>query len=345
MKKFLLRLKIFGCLGSLALLALLTFFPVLRELLFTRSMQAQPTERQEITRKFLTMVHVLAPTPSPAPTPAPLATPSPAPASPSPAPLDTTPSPSPEPTPTATLVPTPEPSLVAERTPEAVLIKRGDEEVGRFTTLYKTDMPGGNGPAAVSGPHAWWGTKELLFHGDLVTKKIEVFLPYAGAKGEVTGLKADEDGVTVSTSSGQSLRILPERHSWKGFIRAALGPETESPAPKYASLKKTVDGWMGTPYVWGGDSKKGIDCSGLVCQIFQSCKISLPRTSKEQALAGKPVTDELRWGDILCYDGHVSVYVGNGRSAEALGTKEAGGVVKYATIWHRPCTGARRLLP
>jgi NlpC/P60 family len=322
-------------------------------------MQSQPAERQETTRKFLTMLHVLQATPSPTPIapPTPAASPTPSPtegvavsaagdarpgdARPGDArPGDARPGDVPTPLPAAT----PEPAMTAERTPEAVLIKRGDEEVGRFTTLYKTDMPGGSGPAAVRGPHAWWGTKELLFHGDLVTKKIEVFLPYAGAKGEVTALAADDEGVTVTTSSGQSLRVLPERHVWKGFLRAALGPETETPPTKYAGLKKTVDGWIGTPYLWGGETKKGIDCSALVCQIFQTVKLSLPRTSKEQATVGKPVTDELKWGDLLCYDGHVSIYVGNGRSAEALGTKDAGGTVKYATIWHRPCTGARRLL-
>lgn len=339
MKKFWVRLKAFGCLSFLAITALLYFLPALREFLFTRSMQSQSAEHQETTRKFLTMLKVLQATPSPA-TPAPEPTPI------------SEPTPTPEPTPEAGLSTpspdtpaTPEPSVMARRTPDAIVLTRGSEEVGRFTTLYKTDMPGGTGPAAVSGAHAWWATKELLFHGDLVTKKIEVFLPYAGAKGEVAGLTADDEGVTVATSTGQSLRILPERHSWRGYVRAPLGPETEQPEPKYAALKKTVDSWIGTPYKWGGDTKQGVDCSGLVCQIFNTVKVSLPRTSKEQATSGKPVTDELRWGDILCYDGHVSLDVGNGRSAEALGTKETGGAVKYATIWHRPCTGVRRLLP
>ncbi|WP_309716018.1 NlpC/P60 family protein [Armatimonas sp.] len=340
MKKFWVRLKTIGCLSFLGLGALLYFFPALREFLFTKSMQSQSAERQETTRKFLTMVRLLAPTASPDPTPSPIPAATPAPlASPepiaSPVPLA---SPSPEPS------PDPEAKMQAERTPDAVVIRQGNDEIGRFTTLYKTDVPGGSGPAAVKGPHAWWSTKELLFHGDLVTKKIEVFLPYAGAKGEIKGLAADDEGVTVTTSTNQSLRVLPERHSWKGFIRAPLGPETEQPDPKYATLKKNIDGWIGTPYKWGGDTKQGIDCSGLVCQIFKAAGVSLPRTSKEQASAGQPVTDELRWGDIICYEGHVSVYVGNGRSAEALGTKEAGGVVKYATIWHRASTGVRRIL-
>ncbi|WP_395144387.1 NlpC/P60 family protein [Armatimonas sp.] len=339
MKKFWVRLKAIGCLGCLALIALLYFLPALREFLFTRSMQSQTLERQETTRKFFTMIHLLPEQTAPITVPAPAATPTPVPMA-TPLPQATL-----EPTPEPPAIATPEPAMLAERTAEAVVIRRGEEEIGRFTTLYKTDMPGGNGPAAVSGPHAWWATKELLFHGDLVTKKIEVFLPYAGAKGEITALKSDDEGVSVTTSSGQSLRVLPERHVWKGFVRAPLGPETAEPGAKHAGLKKTIEGWIGTPYVWGGDTKQGIDCSGLVCQVFKTAKITLPRTSKEQAIVGKPATDELHWGDLLCYEGHVSIYVGNGRSAEALGTKEAGGAVKYATIWHRPCTGARRVLP
>ncbi|WP_395090253.1 NlpC/P60 family protein [Armatimonas sp.] len=347
MKKFWVRLKAVGCLGVLALIALLYFSPALREFLFRRSMQSQTLERQETTRKFFTMVHLLPAQTAPTTVLASAATPSPVPLVPSsPMPTGTpVPQATPEPTPGPPVIATPEPAMLAERTADAVVIKRGEDEIGRFTTLYKTDMPGGKGPAAVSGAHAWWATKELLFHGDLVTKKIEVFLPYAGAKGEITALKSDDEGVSVTTSSGQNLRVLPERHVWKGFIRAPLGPETEEPGTKHAVLKKTIDGWIGTPYVWGGDTKQGIDCSGLVCQVFNTIKISLPRTSKEQATVGKPATDELRWGDLLCYEGHVSIYVGNGRSAEALGTKEVGGTVKYATIWHRPCTGARRVLP
>lgn len=235
--------------------------------------------------------------------------------------------------------------MIAERTADAVVIRKGDEEVGRFSTLYKTDMPGGNGPAVVRGAHAWWGTKELLFHGDLVTKKIEVFLPYAGVKGEVTHLEANEDGVVVTTSLNKTTRLQPERHLWPGYLRAAFGPEAEIPPAKYAALKKSIESWMGVPYKWGGDTRQGIDCSGFVCQIFKSTGKSLPRTSKEQATVGKAVTDELHWGDLLCYDGHVSIYMGNGLAAEALGTKEGGGSVKLATIWHRPCLGARRVLP
>jgi len=333
MKKFLLRLKVFGCLTTILSLTLLYFLPALRVWLFERAVASKSAKTQETTRNFLTLLRVLPATPAPSASPSPVSTPTPSP-EPSPAPLAT-----PEP------APTPEPALVAERTAEEVIIRKGTEEVGRFSTHYKTDMPGGNGPAAVTGPHAWWGTKELLFHGDLVTKKVEVFLPYAGVKGEVTGLEGTDDGVIVATSAGKTTRIQPERHVWPGYLRAAFGPEAEVPPARYATLKKTIDSWIGVPYKWGGDTKQGIDCSGFVCQIFKNVKLSLPRTAKEQATVGKPVTDELRWGDLLSYDGHVSIYMGNGLAAEALGTKEAGGKVMYATIWHRPCLGARRILP
>lgn len=339
MKKFLLRLKVFGCLTTILTLTLLYFVPALRVWIFERAVAQKSVKTQETTRNFLTLLHVLPATPTAAPTPAPTPL-----ASPTPQAL-----PSPEPSPLALATPepaaTPEPTLVAERTAEEVIIRKGSEEVCRFSTHYKTDMPGGNGPAVVTGPHAWWGTKELLFHGDLVTKKVEVFLPYAGVQGEVTQLEAKDEGVIVTTSAGKTTRLQPDRHLWPGYLRAAFGPDAEIPPAKYAALKKQIDSWIGVPYKWGGDTKQGIDCSGFVCQVFKNVKQSLPRTSKEQAQVGKPVTDELHWGDLLCYDGHVSIYMGNGLAAEALGTKDAGGKVMYATIWHRPCLGARRVLP
>ena len=312
MRKFLQRLKLFGCLGFILVSLLLSLLPALRVWIFEYSVARQPASTQGTLRSFFTLIRVLPQQPSPQSSPE--------------------------------IAPTPEPTLIAERKPEEVIIRKGTEEVGRFSTLYKTDMPGGNGPADVRGPHAWWGTKELLFHGDLVTKKIEVFLPYAGVNGEVTGLVANEEGVVVTTSLGKTTRIQHDRHVWPGYLRAAFGPESETPPGQYAALQKTVEGWIGVPYKWGGDTKQGIDCSGFVCQVFKTMGKSLPRTSKEQAAAGKPVTDELHWGDLLCYDGHVSIYVGNGRAAEALGTKDAGGKVMFATIWHRPCLGARRVL-
>lgn len=101
----------------------------------------------------------------------------------------------------------------------------------------------------------------------------------------------------------------------------------------------------GVPYVWGGNSlTQGVDCSGLVQQVYARLGIQLPRTSTEQAKYGKvvPSLSQALPGDlILMYSpyepaglqqyGHVGIYIGNGQMVEAPGT---GKNVRIAPIWN-----------
>lgn len=96
----------------------------------------------------------------------------------------------------------------------------------------------------------------------------------------------------------------------------------------------------GTPYKWGGNSlTKGIDCSGLVQQIYKQLGIEIPRVTYDQAKFGKPVPlNQLRPGDLVFFNtgsadpngigtyGHVGLYIGNGQMIDARGSKS--GVLK-----------------
>ena len=100
--------------------------------------------------------------------------------------------------------------------------------------------------------------------------------------------------------------------------------------------------FVGNPYVAGGTSlTKGADCSGFVQSVFRDCGYSLPRSSREQAAAGREVSlDELQPGDLLFYSrggsiNHVALYIGNGQVVHAS-TERTG--IKISNYNYRtPC--------
>ena len=79
--------------------------------------------------------------------------------------------------------------------------------------------------------------------------------------------------------------------------------------------------FLGTPYVWGGTSPNGFDCSGFVQYVYKHMGVNLPRLSADQARAGKRVSfADLRPGDLVAIDNssrnngadHIGIYIGNG---------------------------------
>ncbi|MCK2201068.1 C40 family peptidase [Corynebacterium callunae] len=74
---------------------------------------------------------------------------------------------------------------------------------------------------------------------------------------------------------------------------------------------------LGAPYLWGGTSLNGFDCSGFTQWAWRAAGLELPRTAEQQAVGTQVSADQLQPGDLAVWDGHVAMYAGNGELIEA----------------------------
>ena len=127
---------------------------------------------------------------------------------------------------------------------------------------------------------------------------------------------AKKKTTTAAKTTTKSSTTKTTTTAYTGSIGSSAGSVSDA---RYA-LCEYAESWVGvTPYVYGGTSlTSGADCSGFTKQIFKKFGITLPRTSYEQRSCGERISaDEMRPGDLVCYDGHVAIYVGNGMVVHA----------------------------
>ena len=104
------------------------------------------------------------------------------------------------------------------------------------------------------------------------------------------------------------------------------GEQSEDGAAKGAEVAAFACQFVGNPYVYGGTSlTNGADCSGFVMSVYLNFGVSLPRSSGDYPNAAYAVEEGLagaRAGDIICYRGHVAIYIGNGQIVHAYNSRK-----------------------
>ena len=116
--------------------------------------------------------------------------------------------------------------------------------------------------------------------------------------------------------------------------------------PKPLDYLKTAEAFIGVPYLWGGTTALGLDCSGLVQQVYRLNGVALPRDADQQAMLGRKV-EEARAGDLLFFGDESVTHVGLATSAnEFIHAPMKGGVVERGRLGgDRKLRGIRRYLP
>lgn len=143
---------------------------------------------------------------------------------------------------------------------------------------------------------------------------------------------------TVDPSEYQSSSESSSSDSSSSSGSSSSGSGSGSSVVNYATQ------FVGNPYVWGGTSlTSGADCSGFVQSVYANFGVSLPRTSYEQQNAGTEVSyADAQPGDLICYGGHVAIYMGNGQIVHASNAKD--GIKISNNAAYRTITSVRRLV-
>lgn len=161
--------------------------------------------------------------------------------------------------------------------------------------------------------------------------------------GQVTGY-VYSDYIIIGKNAEEKAREVGEEAfvyaESKAEEEARLKKEAEEAAQKAAEEAAAKAGtgqaivdyacqFIGNPYVWGGTSlTEGADCSGFVQSVFAHFGISLPRTTWDMENVGTPVSyDQAVAGDIILYDGHVGIYMGNGEIVNAINSRRGIGIL------------------
>ena len=161
------------------------------------------------------------------------------------------------------------------------------------------------------------------------------------AAAEAAAQKAAADAATKAAADRQAAaRQATTQRASRSAQRVALNPAptraaAPAPAPSASGIVGIAQSLFGVPYVYGGTTPSGFDCSGFTSYVYRHAGISIPRTASAQQSAATPVSSPSP-GDLVFFGSpayHVGIYVSPGRMIDA---QRPGTTVGNHSIWTTP---------
>lgn len=178
------------------------------------------------------------------------------------------------------------------------------------------------------------------------------------AAAEASKKSSSTSGSNTAASSGSSTSSKENNNTSGSSSSAATSKDNGSSSssssgssgssvsynPTGQSVVNYACQFVGNPYVWGGTSlTNGADCSGFIMSVYAKFGVSLPHSSGAMAGCGRGVSySEAMPGDIICYAGHVAIYMGGGQIVHASNAKD--GIKISGNAAYRPIVAVRRVL-
>jgi peptidoglycan DL-endopeptidase CwlO len=170
---------------------------------------------------------------------------------------------------------------------------------------------------------------------------------YNSIKGEIAHLVAMQRARQLALAQQAQARLASYQPS-QPSPSFAVPEGSAAPPTQYAGAVGIAMQYLGVPYVWGGESPSGFDCSGFVAYVYSQMGVSLPHYTGAQWAVGAPVSSgDLQPGDLVFFDGlgHVGLYIGGG---EFIHSPHTGDVVRIDSLssgWYAATyDGARRIV-
>lgn len=203
------------------------------------------------------------------------------------------------------------------------------EWVGKLYTDYAAQIigPVGEWTKIQSGSVTGYVYTDYIIIGNESQQKAQELIQNSEGKTEEEAFRYAE------SRQEEEERLAREAAEAAARAQAEAERQAEEAAANVSSTGQAIVDYacqfIGNPYVWGGTSlTNGADCSGFVQSVYAHFGISLPRTTWDQENAGTAISyDQAQPGDLILYEGHVGIYMGDGQIVNAINPSKGIGVI------------------